>query len=101
MLTLTFQYRQCFATLGSISIAIIPKDDYLQKMQTIKSDSSKFSEICIANEKHLNFLVNMEKQITDLLKQLNESQVILDTEYKKLKPTGSRFGILYCFCEIH
>ena len=37
----------------------------------------------------------------DLLKQLNDSQVISDTEYKKLKPRGSRFGISYGLCKIH
>ena len=68
------------------SIAIINKNDYLQKLRNILSDSSKFSEICITKEEHLNFLINIEKQITDLLKQLNNSQVISDTEYKKLKP---------------
>ena len=76
------------------SIAIIAKDGYLQKIQNILSDSSKFSEICAANEKHFIFLVNMEKQITYLLKLLNDSQVTSDTQYKKLKPRGSRFGIL-------
>ena len=55
-------------------------------MQNILSDSSKFSEVFVTNEKHLNFLVNIERQITVLLKQLNDSQVISDTEYKKLKP---------------
>ena len=43
----------------------------------------------------------MAKQITDFLKQLNDSQVISDTEYKKLNPRGSRFGILYGLCKIH
>ena len=46
-------------------------------------------------------MVDIEKQITDLLKQLNDSQVISDTEYKKLKPRGSRFGTLYGRCKIH
>ena len=55
----------------------------------------------IINEKYLNFLVNIEKQITDLLKQLNNSQVISDTKYKTLKPTGSRFDILHDLCKIH
>ena len=58
------------------SFAIIAKDDYLLKIWNILSDSSKFSEICIANEKHLNFLVNIEKQITYLLKLSNESQIV-------------------------
>ena len=82
-------------------IAIIDKDDYLQKMRNILSDSSKFSEVFVTNEKHLKFLINIEKQITNLLKQLNDSQVISDTEYKKLKPRGSRFGILNGLCKIH
>ena len=46
--------------MGS-SIAIIIKDDYLQKMGNILSDSIKFSEFCIAKEKHLNFSINIEK----------------------------------------
>ena len=83
------------------SIVIVNKDDYVQKMQNILSDFSKFSEICIAKEIHVNFSINIGKQITDLLKQLNDSEVISDTEYKKLKPRGSRFGILYGLCKIH
>ena len=47
-----------------------------KKMQNILYDSSKFSEICRASEKHLNFFIGIEKQITDLLKQLNDSPVI-------------------------
>ena len=70
-------------------------------MRNILSDSSKLSEVFVTNEKHLNFLVKIQKQITDLLKQLNDSQVISNTEYKKLKPRGSRFGILYGLCKIH
>ena len=54
------------------SISIINKDDYLQKIRNIPSDSRKFSEICVAKEKYLSFLTNIEKQITDLLKQLND-----------------------------
>ena len=38
----------------------------------------------------MNFLVNIEKQITDLLKQSDDSQVISDTEYKKVKPIAPR-----------
>ena len=62
------------------SIDIIAKDDHLQKMWNILPDSSDFSEICIANKKHLNFLIKIKKQITDLLKQLHDSLVISDTK---------------------
>ena len=44
-------------------IAIISKDDCLQKMLNILPDSIKFSEIHITNEKKLNFLGNIELQI--------------------------------------
>ena len=66
-------------------MSLLIKGDYLQKMRHILSDSSKFSQICVANKKYLKFLINIEKQTTDLLKQLNDSHVIADTEYKKLK----------------
>ena len=82
------------------SIGIIDKDGYSQNMGNILSDSSKFSEIRIANEKYLNFLINKEKEITDPLKQLNDSQVISDRKYENLKLRGSRFGILCNLCEI-
>ena len=62
------------------SIDIIAKDDHLQKMWNILPDSSDFYEICIANKKHLNFLIKIKKQITDLLKQLYDSLVISDTK---------------------
>ena len=42
--------------------------DYLQKIRNILSVSNKFTEVFVADEKHLNCLVNLEKQITDLLK---------------------------------
>ena len=49
----------------------------------------------------MSFLINIEKQITDLPKQLSDSQVISDTDYEKLKPRGSRFGTLCGLCKIH
>ena len=79
------------------SIVIIDKANYLQKMRNILSDSSKFTEVFVGNEKQVNFLDNLEKQVTDLLKQLKYSCIISDTVYKNLKARGSRFGILYRF----
>ena len=79
-------------------IAIISKNDCLQKMLNILPDSSKFSEVYITNEKKLHFLGNIELQIIDLLKQLIDCQV--NSKHEKLKPRGSRFGILYSICKI-
>ena len=75
------------------SIAIIDKSDYLEKMRIILSDS-------LAQDKQLNFIVNAEKHITDLPKDLKNSGVISGTVYKGLKPRGFRFGIFYCLCKV-
>ena len=61
------------------SIAIIDKSDYLEKMRNILSDSSKFTQVSVAKDKQLNFIVNVEKHITDLLKDLKNSEVIFET----------------------
>ena len=61
------------------SIAIIDKRDYLEKMRNILSDSRKFNQVSAAKDKQLNFIVNVEKHITDLLKDLKISEVISET----------------------
>ena len=38
--------------------------------------------------------------MTDLPEQLNDSNLSSDTDSKKLRPRGSRFGILYSLCKI-
>ena len=85
----------------SNSIAIIDKSDYLEKMRNILPDSSKFIQVSKAEDKQLNFIVNVEKHITDLLRDLKNSEVIFETVYKCLKPRGSRSGILHGLCKVH
>ena len=70
-------------------------------MRNILSDSSKFIQVSATEDKQLNFLVNVEKHITDLLKDLKNSDIISEIVYKSLKPRGSRFGILYSLCKVH
>ena len=70
-------------------------------MRNILSDSSKFTQVSVAEDKQLNFIVNVENHITDLLRDLKNSEVIFETVYKSLKPRGSRFGILYGLCKVH
>ena len=67
------------------SIAIIDKSDYLEKTRNILSDSSKFTQVSVAEDKKLNLIVNVEKHITDLVKDLKKSDVISQIVYKSLK----------------
>ena len=71
-------------------MAIIDKSEYLEKMRNILSDSSEFTLVFVTKDKKLNFIVNVEKYITDLLKDLKNSEVISETVYRSLKPRGSK-----------
>ena len=70
-------------------------------MRNILSSSSKFSQVPVADNEQLNFIVNIEKHITNLLRELKKSEVISETVYKNLNPRGSRLGILYGFYKVH
>ena len=83
------------------SIVLINKSDYFDKMYNILLDSKKFVKSSVLDEKHLNFLIGIEKKLTNLLKELKESETISANDYKKLKPRGSSFGVLYGLCKTH
>ena len=51
--------------------------------------------------KHVNFIVGIEKKLTDLLKELKASESISEIDYKNLKPRGSSFGVLNGLCKTH
>ena len=65
------------------------------------SDSSRFTQVSVAEDKQLNFIVNFEKHTAGLLKDLKNSEVISETVYKSLKPRGSSYGIVYGLCKVH
>ena len=83
------------------SIVLINKSDYLDKMYNILSDSKKFVKSSLVDDKHLNFIIGIEKKLTDLLKELKASEAISEIYYKKLKPRGSSYGVLYGLCKTH
>ena len=83
------------------SMVLINKSDYLDKMYNILSDSKKFVKSSVVDDKHLNFIIGIEKKLTDLLKELKASEAISETDYKKLKPRDSNFGVLYGLCKTH
>ena len=52
------------------SIVLINKSDYLDKMYNILSDSKKFVKSSVVDDKHLNFIIGIEKKLTIYLKKL-------------------------------
>ena len=59
------------------SIAIIDKSDYFKKMRNILPDSSKFTQVSVGEDKKLNFIGNVEKHITDPLKDFKTLKLFL------------------------
>ena len=52
------------------SIVILDKDSYLKSVETLLKDSSNFKSIPGAPDKDLSYVINSEKRVTDLLKNL-------------------------------
>ena len=83
-------------------IVLINKTDYVEKMETILSDTSKFRKVVFGEKfKEVNYLVDKEAEINELLKKLGEGGVLEKQEIRKLKPHGSQPGILYGLCKVH
>ena len=83
------------------SIVLITKSDYLNEMYNILSDSKKIVKSSVVDDKHFNFIIRIEKKLTDLLKELKASETISEIDYKKLKQRGSTFGVLYGLCKAY
>ena len=62
-------------------------------MYKILSDSKKFVKSSAVHDKHLNFIIGIEKKLINLLTELQASETISETGYKKLKPRDSSFGL--------
>ena len=59
-----------FRNLINVTVVIVQRQDYLQKMNDILSDQEKFSTISLKDDTLLNFAVNQEKHVDKILKNL-------------------------------
>ena len=62
--------------------------------------NTKFKKVDIKT-RTLNFQVNHEKHINEILKRLKSSGSPSDVQYKKIKAVGSRLSVLYDLCKVH
>ena len=83
------------------TIVILNKDSYLKSVETLLKDSSKFNSIPVAPNKDLNYVINSEKRVTDLLKKFKNKNAISEETYNKLRPIGSKPGALYGSAKVH
>ena len=83
------------------TVVNINKNDYKTKIKNILSDSTKFNKFEFGDNKHLNFLINSEKNFKDFIKSLYQKERLTKKEYDSIYPTGSRLGILYGSAKVH
>ena len=83
------------------SVVVVDKTDYLDKMDNLLNDTRKFEKINLKNDGILNFAINQEKRVDNILKKLVASKSISEETRRSLKPVGTRPGIMYGLCKVH
>ena len=53
-------------------------------------NSSKFKNITVAPDKYLNYIINSEKRVTDLLKKHKNKNAIIKETCNKPRPVSSK-----------
>ena len=82
-------------------VVILNKKIYLEKMNQMLKKNEQFLKLSIQEEKHYNFLIDLEKKISEPLKELYQLNIIDKKIYDKLCPVGSHFGILNGVVKVH
>ena len=83
-----------------ISVVIVQRQDYLEKMNDILSDQKKFSKVSLKDDTLLNFAINQEKHVHKVLKKLVESKSMTEKTRESLKQVGTRPGVMYGLCQV-
>ena len=78
---------------------ILDKESYIEKKKELLSDTSKFEHLEIPPDKHLNFVINSQDKIKNILKSLHHKGCI-NVLYKKISPFGYHPWILYSQAKI-
>ena len=79
-------------------VVLLNRDDYVEKMNNILSDSSKFVEV---GSPEFGTILKIEDRINRTLKQLKDDSAISDCTYNSLFSSGSSFSTLYGLPKVH
>ena len=80
------------------AVVLLNRTDYVNKMNMILSDKSKFVNICT---NQYNLIINLENKINRFVHELKKSTNISHDILGDLHPIGSQPGILYGVPKIH
>ena len=73
---------------------------YVSHMENILKGSTKFETVDIKT-RNLNFQVNHEKRVNEILKSLKSAGSLGDKQYEESKAVGSTPGVLYNLYKVH
>ena len=76
---------------------LVDKADYLDKMENPLNDTQKFEKINLKNDGILNFAINQEKHVDNIV----ASNSISEETRRSLKSIGTRSDIIYGLCKVH
>ena len=79
---------------------VVDKADYSDKMENLLNGTRKFEKINLKNDGILNFAINQEKRVDNILKKLVASKSISEETGRSLKPVGTRPGMMYGLCKV-
>ena len=82
------------------SVVIVDKETYFKKMENLLSDERKFERVTLKNDTFLNFVVNQEKRIDTIFKNLVDSNSMSKEMCKSINPVGTRPGTMYGLCKV-
>ena len=88
------------STINANSDAHTLTHDYI-KIENLLNDTRKFEKINLKNDGILDFAINQEKRVENILKKLVASNSISEETRRSLKPVGTRPGIMYRLCKVH
>ena len=83
------------------SVVIVDKTDCLDKMENLLNDTRKFEKIILKNDGILNFAVNQEKRVDNILKKLVPPNAVSEETRRSLQPVGITLDIMYGLCKVH
>jgi len=83
------------------SVVILNKCDYVEGMQSLLSDTSKFKKININQNKDYNHIHNQELKITNELRKLKKNGSMTQETYTQLFPQGTVPSVMYGLSKVH
>ena len=83
------------------SVVIINRTDYLQRLQAMVDDASKFEKLNVKPGKDYNFMTKEKKEVDDLLAELVDKGSLTKADREKLSPNGPNPARLYGLPKIH